>query len=982
MEVGIQRPRRDGVLNTVPQKNTVEDHTPNVDDELDPLIDKRPSRYIVGIDLGTTNSAVTYIDTQEEPWKIRVLPMLQLVGPGEIEPRDSLPSFHYQPVAGQLSGESLKLPWQEKAKAYAVGVFARDEGANSSGRQVGSAKSWLCHPGVDRTADLLPWHGAEDVERVSPVEASSRYLQHMRDAWNATFPGESLAEQDIVLTLPASFDEVARELTVEAAASACLPRVVLIEEPQAVFYAWVDKHADNWEQLVAPGQKILVCDIGGGTTDFTLIHVRQSGSDGEESGRVQFHRVAVGDHLILGGDNLDLALAHHVEQKIRPGGKLEGRQWDVLLGNCRRVKEVLLSDDAPESLTVNLPGSGSKLVGGGLQTEVTREEVRQLLIDGFLPQVDLSAKPVQRQSGFQEFGLPYATDAAITRYLAAFLNAHRDDACDKSVAADHDPARPDVVLFNGGFFASPLLRDRWLDVLSGWFHDKQHPQWSPTVLEHDRLDLAVARGAAYYGMVRRGQGVRIAASLARSYYVSVASDEPVAVCLVPGNAEPGQMFELSKRTFQLAVSQPVEFSLFSSSTRLADQAGDLLPIDREQMTPMPPIRTVLKTRSRNETGEIPVHLRVHLTEVGTIELWCQQVDSERNWRLQFDIRSAIQTDVASQQTTGEAEGTLDEQTWSDCRRLIANVFSADGGDKPGQLAKQLKAAIGADRSQWPMSLLRRMWEALMEFSEQRRRSPAHETRWLNLLGYALRPGYGLAADDWRVTETWRTSRGKLALGSPAIRAESLILWRRLAGGLSAGQQYAVAEQLLGPVRSLHRRSTTGKVSSTGFVLKPEDSHEVWRLLGSLELLPIHLKVELGNMLLDLLPRRRFDAPQEAMVWTLARLGQRVPVYGPLNTVVASSQAETWLRKLLEQNWLSTVSEQGPMADFAVVQLCRRTDDRYRDLSNESRQQSLAWLADNDAAGHAIQLVRDGGQLDSEQEDRVFGEALPSGLRLP
>jgi molecular chaperone DnaK (HSP70) len=948
-----------------------------VDIELDPLIDRAPSRYVVGIDLGTTNSAVTYVDTQEQPWQVRVLPLPQLVGPGEIERRETLPSFHYQPLASQLSTGALRLPWQKAAASYAVGVFARDEGAKTSGRQIASAKSWLCHPGVDRTADLLPWHGAEDVDRLSPVEASSRYLKHMRDAWDARFPREPLAEQDIVLTLPASFDEVARELTVEAAARAGLPRVVLIEEPQAAFYAWVYKHADDWEQRVSPGQKILVCDIGGGTTDFTLIHVRRSEVEGQVADRIQFHRVAVGNHLILGGDNLDLALAHHVEQKIKPGGKLEARQWDVLLGTCRQVKETLLGDNAPASMTVNLPGSGSKLIGGGLQVEVTRDEVCQLLVEGFLPPVALTEKPVQRQSGFQEFGLPYASDAAMTRYLAAFLTAHRADARDDTKESDHDLARPDVVLFNGGFFASPLLRDRLLQVLTSWFRNDQHPQWSPIVLDHDRLDLAVARGAAYYGMVRRGDGVRIAASLARSYYVGVASDEPVAVCLVPGNAEPGQTFELTEQTFQLAISQPVEFPLLVSSTRLADRPGDLLPIDREQMTPMPPIRTVLKTRSRNETGEIPVRLQVHLTEVGTIELWCHQVDSERNWRLQFDIRSALQTDMVSQQTAGEAEGTLDEQTWNDCQQLIANVFAAEGGEKPNQLMKQLADALGTNRSQWPMSLLRRIWEALMEYSDGRRLSAAHEARWLNLLGYALRPGYGLAVDDWRVTETWRTIRGKLIHGTPAIRAESLILWRRLAGGLSAGQQMALAEPLLAPIRNLHLRSTTGKATTAAIAMNPEESHEVWRLLGSLELLPVNLKVELGDMLLDLLPRKRFESPREAMVWTLGRLGQRVPVYGPLNTVVPSVRVASWLSKLigLDRPTTSTIDQ------FAVVQLARRTDDRYRDLSNELRQLAVDWLTDNDASEHAIQLVRDGGDLDSEEQSRVFGEALPSGLRI-
>jgi hypothetical protein len=333
--------------------------------------------------------------------------------------------------------------------------------------------------------------------------------------------------------------------------------------------------------------------------------------------------------------------------------------------------------------------------------------------------------------------------------------------------------------------------------------------------------------------------------------------------------------------------------------------------------------------------------------------------------------------MVSQQTAGEAQGTLDEQTWSNCEQLIANVFAADGGLKPNQLIKQLADALGTNRSQWPMSLLRRIWEALMEYSDGRRLSAAHEARWLNLLGYALRPGYGLAVDDWRVTETWRTIRGKLIHGTPAIRAESLILWRRLAGGLSAGQQMALAEPLLAPIRNLHLRSTTGKATTAAIAMNPEESHEVWRLLGSLELLPVNLKVELGDMLLDLLPRKRFESPREAMVWTLGRLGQRVPVYGPLNTVVPSVRVASWLSKLigLDRPTASTIDQ------FAVVQLARRTDDRYRDLSNELRQLAVDWLTDNDASEHAIQLVRDGGDLDSEEQSRVFGEALPSGLRI-
>ncbi|HEV3024068.1 MAG TPA: Hsp70 family protein, partial [Pirellulales bacterium] len=462
-----------------------------------------PARYSVGIDLGTTNSAVAFVDSTEDRWRVRTFAVPQLVAAAEVEPRETLPSFHYEAGDGEFPAGALGLPWGAKDRNYAVGCFARDHGAALPGRLIVSAKSWLCHTGVDRTAELLPWHGAPDVERLSPVEASSRYLEHIREAWDHRFATDPLAQQDVVLTLPASFDEVARELTVKAAKLAGLPRVVLVEEPQAAFYAWIHAHGDDWQRLVQPGQKILVCDIGGGTSDFTLIRVRRG-----EGAKVAFHRVAVGEHLVLGGDNLDLALAHHVERKLACDGALAPQQWAVLVRTCRLAKETLLADEPPERYVLSLPGSGSKLIGGGLQIEVTREEVQSVLVEGFLPRTRLDEQPLARRSGFQEFGLPYAPDAAITRYLAAFLTAHRHVATgDEPEPAGHDPAQPDLVLFNGGFFASPLLRKRLLEVLGSWFGERG--AWTPHVLANERLDLAVAQGAAYYGMVRRGAGVRI-----------------------------------------------------------------------------------------------------------------------------------------------------------------------------------------------------------------------------------------------------------------------------------------------------------------------------------------------------------------------------------------------------------------------------------------------------------------------------------------
>lgn len=934
----------------------------------DTSLDRAPSRYVVGIDLGTTNSAVCYVDTAESTLRVRTFAIPQLVAPGQVEARETLPSFHYQPASGELSPGATRLPWSSEDPSYAVGFFARDQGTLAPGRLISSAKSWLSHSGVDRTAEILPWHGAPDVDRLSPVDVSARYLAHIRDAWNARFEDDPLAEQDIVLTLPASFDEVARELTVRAAARAELPRVVLIEEPQAAFYAWIDAHSQQWEQHVEPGQKILVCDIGGGTSDFTLIRVRRG-----EGGKVQFHRVAVGEHLILGGDNLDLALAQFLERRAPEGTKLEPRQFATLLRQSRQVKETLLGDDPPERLAVNLAAAGARLIGGGLQIEVGRDEVRDTLLEGFFPFVDLSARPASRRSGFQEFGLPYAPDAAITRYLAAFLTAHRNVALDAVEGTpQHDPARPDIVLFNGGLFASQAIRARLLDVLRSWFRHEE-PDWEPLVLDNERLDLAVARGAAYYGMVRRGRGVRIAAGLARTYYIGVESEEPSAVCLVPASAEPGQDIELPDRRFNLLISQPVEFPLLISSTRLTDRPGELIPIDREQMTPLPPIRTVLRTGRRSETGAVSIELHARLTEIGTLELWCSEADGPRSWRLQFDVRSATQTDIAAHGGQAEEAGFVDEEVWQRCQAEIEATFGPDAAKKPQDLMTRLGEAIGADRSQWPTSLLRRMWEALMELEAGRRRSRVHEARWLNLLGFALRPGYGLAVDDWRVAQTWRTVQGKLV--HAACQAELWILWRRIGGGLTSGQQKALADPLLAPVRNLHRRLTSGKGRGGDVTFRPEESAEVWRLLGSLELLGAETKLEIGNIVLDLFDRKKMAAVRPAMAWALGRLGARVPVYGPLNTVVPAADVEAWLRRFMALEFGES------MGLLAVMQMARRTDDRYRDIDDATRRDVLTWLSDHDAPRHFNELVRQGGQLDSEEQGRVFGESLPKGLRI-
>ena len=957
----------------------------------DASVEEAPARYIVGIDLGTTNSAVAFVDTQRSPWRVENFPVLQLVAPGQLERRDSLPSFHYQPADSEFAdGDALRLPWMRQPPDHVVGAFARDHGAQVPSRLIVSAKSWLCHTGVDRTQDLLPWQGAADVARLPPVEVSARYLKHVRAAWDAAHGNHPLAEQDIVVTLPASFDEVARELTVDAASRAGLQRVVLIEEPQAAFYHWIDQHRDDWERLVQPNQKILVCDIGGGTSDFTLILARREG----ERQPIQFQRVAVGDHLILGGDNLDLALAQHVEAKIAPGGgRLEARQWDMLWRQCRQVKETLLAKSGPESVSISLSQTGRRLIGGSLQCEVTREEVRDLLLDGFFPVVELDDEPGKPQSGFQEFGLPYAPDPAVTRYLAAFLKAHRHgytpddvetDAEPAAETAGLDPARPDIVLFNGGVFHSPLIRERVLQAIGNWFRGESGEAWTPLVLDNDRLDLAVARGAAYFGMARRGEGVRIASGLARSYYVGVQRQRDgqfvnSALCLVPAGAEPGEEFELS-RDFQLQVASPVEFPLFVSSTRLTDPAGALLDIDLEQLRPLAPIRTVLQTRERGGAA-IRVRLHARITEIGTLELWCHERDaggerSPRRWRLQFDVRSATQTDLDAHQGAAEQAGFFDESLWDACRDVVANTFDEGGDEKPAGLMKRLGAVLGADRSGWAPSLLRRIWELLLDLEAGRRRSPAHEARWLNLLGFSLRPGYGLAVDDWRVAETWRRVQGKLAHGTPECRAESWILWRRIAGGLRAGQQQALADPLMGLVRQLQRRFKSKGVKKGGAIdLSSHEAAEIWRLLGSLEHLPLASKIELGDILADLVPRPKLRPIRSGLLWAIGRVGSRQPVYGLLNDVVPAEVGSRWLETLLGS------CENDAADHLAIMLLARRTGDRYRDVDESLRREVLEQLRAHQAAEHVVRLVAEGGQLDAQEQQHVFGEALPHGLRI-
>jgi molecular chaperone DnaK (HSP70) len=588
-------------------------------------------RFVVGIDLGTTNSVVAYADTTAESPRLGVLEIPQLTAPATVEARSLLPSFLYVPAPEEFPAKALTLPWGADA-GHVVGALAQRRGAEVPTRLVSSAKSWLSYPGADRTSAILPWGGPEDVSKVSPVEASARYLVHLRQAWDHSFADAPLAEQEVLLTVPASFDAVARDLTARAAREAGLPEVTLLEEPQAAFYAWIDSNGDAWREAVTVGDLVLVCDVGGGTTDLSLIAVRDSG------GGLVLERVAVGDHILLGGDNMDLALAHHVRQRLAQSGtQLDTWQFRGLGLACREAKERLLAESAEASFPVAILGRGRKVVGGTLRTEIGRDDVERTLIDGFFPACGIDEGPQpQRRTGLQELGLPYASDPAITRHLAAFLRRHGADV--ESAAA-----RPTAILFNGGAMRAAKLRQRLLGVVNGWFGGAD----APRVLGGADPELAVARGAAYYGLARRGRGVRIRGGTARTYYIGIETAMPAvpgmrppikALCVVSRGLEEGSEIELPAHELGLIVGEPAEFR-FLSSTQRRDHAGTLLETWEDDVEELAPLETTLDWQGQEGTT-VPVHLQARVNELGVLELWCVSRDDKQRWKLEFNVRPA------------------------------------------------------------------------------------------------------------------------------------------------------------------------------------------------------------------------------------------------------------------------------------------------------------------------------------------------------
>ena len=608
------------------------------------------AKYIVGIDLGTTNSALARCDASaaEEESRIEVRSIPQLVNPNEVAERTLLPSFLYIPGEFDFPKGSLALPWEPEPK-FVIGELARKRGAESPNRLVASAKSWLSYAGVDRTAPILPWQAPDEVPKLSPVEASSQFLQYLRTVWDSGEAGEqgelALAEQDVLLTVPASFDEEARELTRRAAEQAGYPHVTLLEEPLAAFYAWLESQGDAWRRRIKVGDLVLVCDVGGGTTDLSLIVVS------EENGDLTLKRVAVGDHILLGGDNMDLALARVLQQRLEAlGNRIDTWQLHGLWHQCRIEKEKLFESPKTQKRPITLLGKGTKLIGGTIKTELVREDLDQVLVEGFFPKVASGELPArQRRVGFQELGLPYAADPAITKHLARFLS---EQVRNSPEAAGIRRGRsglacPTHILFNGGVMKAAVLRDRVVEVLNSWLRQEGFDALgAEQILEAPDLEHAVARGAAYYGKARRGRGVRIRSGASRTYYIGIESAMPAvpgmeaplkALCVVPFGMEEGTEATIPGREFGLVVGEPAEFRFLSSSVRKQDHVGSLLEDWGTDIEELSPLEVTLKLDGQQGTV-VPVRLETRVTELGTLEVWCVSRDGTERWKLELNIR--------------------------------------------------------------------------------------------------------------------------------------------------------------------------------------------------------------------------------------------------------------------------------------------------------------------------------------------------------
>ncbi len=903
------------------------------------------SRYSIGIDLGTSNSVLAYVDLLEENSVSRVMPVSQRSASGAVTVSPVLPSMVFLPPG---DGEPV------------IGIGAKEEASNLPGRVIQSAKSWLSESwsAAENGGRVLPWESEEiDLEaRLTPVEVSAMLLRCFREEWNRTigaFSEEySFDRQQITITVPASFDEMAVKLTRDAAERAGFPATVrLLEEPQAAFYSWLETHSDL-ELLAelarsAPGgvASVLVCDVGGGTTDFSLFEVRPGDLLPE------IRRIAVSDHILLGGDNIDMALSFELARRFADSGKQLGRtQLSHLLVQSRALKEEILAREEEDRVhQVSLPSVGSGLFAGAMTTAIAEREVRSVVVDGFFPRARIADQLQGVRGGLQERGLPYAKDSAVTRHLAQFL-ANAAYAKGRSI---------DGVLFAGGTLTPAFLRERIVEVVGSWQESKR-----PREIEAGAMDLAVARGAAYYGALVSKQRNQIRAAYARSLFIEVGGAKAgTAVCIVPRGLEAEERVRI-ERTFELKVGVPVRFQLWYSSLREGDRPGDLVAVDESAFRRLPTVEVVVTPESFDAvaTGSesIAVVLEAVINQLGRLEMYfVPAAGGTQHYMLSFDLRN----DAPSGERMEEAELQVDAARVAAAAEHIREYYGkkksgSDGG--PKRLPKELETALGLPRDEWAVPLLRELWLPLQEGITRRGRSVAHEATWLSLAGYFLRPGYGAVGDEGRITELWRC----YALGMSFPKESSVvtqwwIMWRRVAGGLTASAQ----RELFKKVRPLLRE-------------KRSDSMELFRLAASLEWLTAAEKEELGEAILQRLAARSAIGNTH-FIWSFGRLASRVPLYAPHDTVVPAKVVAGWLERMLKLDWKQLGQDELCRACAVAV---RRVDDS-RDIEPELRQRVLERMRSVRAAAELVSVVEHFVPFAQSESSDLYGESLPAGLTL-
>ncbi|EJI1382038.1 MULTISPECIES: Hsp70 family protein [Vibrio] len=934
-------------------------------------------RFLVGIDLGTTNTVVAYCEITDnlEQSEVSLFDIDQLIGPGEVVRKPLLPSFRYHPAVGQISPSDLTLPWENEPVSgdisnVIVGEWARELGAKVEGRQVSSAKSWLSHQAVDRSSDILPWAGAQDVDKVSPVIASASYLNHIHQAWNYRHPSNKLEDQDVVVTVPASFDETARKLTLEAAELAGLKKIVLLEEPQAVCYDWYARHQQTAADELKELPLILVCDVGGGTTDLSLIEASFSSQD-----ELALDRIGVGEHLMLGGDNLDLALAHLAESRLsqnkgEQSKKLTAASLTKLIQQTRKAKENLLSARAPEEVKITMLGSGSKLLGGTKSIGLSKQEVHQIALDGFFPLSDFSEVPDKRRSAVVEFGLPYVADPAVSKHVAEFLTTHQQvSRAALGIEDDKQNAIPVGLLLNGGVFNSELVTERVTTLLSDW-------RGAPvTVLDNPHPDWSVALGAVAFGKARRGAQLKIGGGAARSYFLHLQEKNKMgkALCLLAKGTEEGHEIRLSGRRFSLTLGEPVRFNLLTSThdtltNNTVIQNGVMVDVDPDLFAPLPPYITTLEGEGAelqaNQKERVEVQLACQLTEVGTLKMECVTAeDDSKRWELEFEVRN---------KQTDDSEQVKLHPKLNECKELIARLYSGNKKSAESKeiktLAKDLEKKLGK-RDEWDFTTLRQLFDTFAQGRKRRRRSEQHEKNWLRLAGFALRPGFGDPTDSWRIEQVWGLYQQNIQFKNHQGWTDWWVFWRRIAGGLSQEQQETILADI---AKYLHPGAMKNPQSAKAAQNMGYES--MVRLAASLEHLEVEDKVLLATWFLSkAINQNQFE---QAHWWALGRLASRTPLYGSQHNVIPREQAEQWLPKLLEQNW-----QKEPMIAFAAVMICRKTGDRLFDISDDYREQVLAKLKQSKVPESWISLVEEVKELSESESKRIFGDALPSGLTL-